>query len=211
MPVTISLAVVDDHSVYRAGIVDLLNSEPGFTVIAEGASASDAKRIAVECAPDVLVMDFCMPGEALTAAREMSIEVPQTRIMILSVVDDDGVAVAAREAGAACYALKGIAGPNLIRAVRSLVTGEALIGRLQAERLLREDAAIARSGLLPRAELSTVDRDLLAIIARDDSTARAADELGLDLPTLMDALLKLQGLLQIRHHRAHRSKPHSDV
>lgn len=200
MSVAITIAVVDDHPVYRAGVVELFRGEPGFHVVAEGDSAIAAMRICAAVVPDVLVMDICMPGDSLAVAREISLVMPQTRIMMLTVVDDDAVATAARDAGAASYALKGIAGPDLVRAIRSLVTGEALIGPSQAERLLREDRAISNSDMPVGSRLALRDRELLEVIVRRGTPEEAAEELGLDMPTLMDFLYNLQAMLQIRFH-----------
>jgi DNA-binding NarL/FixJ family response regulator len=116
----VSIAVVDDHAVFRGGVIQLLTGEPEFDVVGEGESASDAICIVKSRQPNVIILDVNMPGGGIEAARTISRIAPSTVVMMLTVVDDIVVAAEAEIAGAKGYILKGISGPNLTREIRRI-------------------------------------------------------------------------------------------
>ncbi len=116
----INIAVVDDHAIFRCGVVQLLDSQPGFHVVGEGESAGDAVRLVETLDPDVVLLDIKMPGGGIEAARVISGIAPQTLIIMLTLLDDDRLIEEARLAGARLYALKGISGRALVSEIQRL-------------------------------------------------------------------------------------------
>ena len=132
----VRLAVIDDHPIMRAGIEHTLGREEDFVVVASGANAADAIRIAREFAPDLMLLDVNMPGGGLAAARAISASHPQIRVLVLTVSERHEDVTEALAAGVRGYILKGISGPDLVRAMRSTAAGETYITPEFAARLL---------------------------------------------------------------------------
>jgi two-component system, NarL family, nitrate/nitrite response regulator NarL len=132
----VRLAVIDDHPLMRAGIEHSLGREEDFEIIASGASAADAIKIAMEHTPDVMLLDLNMPGGGLAAARSISANHPQIHIFILTVSERHEDVTDALSAGVRGYILKGISGPDLVRTMRSTTAGETYITPEFAARLL---------------------------------------------------------------------------
>jgi two-component system, NarL family, nitrate/nitrite response regulator NarL len=108
----IRVAVVDDHPLFRDGVVATVSAAPEFEVIAEGQSGSDAIRIAKHQCPDILLLDVSMPENGIDAAREISATTPSVKIVTLSACEEiDDIA---RAAGARKSVNKGVTGPELM-------------------------------------------------------------------------------------------------
>lgn len=108
----IRVAVIDDHPLFRGGVVATVNGAPEFKVVAEGENGGDAVRIARHQCPDIMLLDICMPGNGIDAAREISVISPSVRTVMLTVCD--GVEAAARAAGARKFITKGVSGTELV-------------------------------------------------------------------------------------------------
>lgn len=145
MTESIRLAVVDDHPLMRDGISLTLGREPDFEVVASGASAADAIRIAEELRPHIMLLDVNMPGGGLSAVRQISQALPLIRLLFLTVSERQEDVTAALEAGVRGYILKGISGPDLVRTIRSVVSGETYITPEFAARLLALPQQAARN------------------------------------------------------------------
>ena len=99
--------VADDHPLFRAGVVSSLREVPGLEVIGEAGDAAGALALAREHLPDVVVLDVAMPGGGLNAARDITAACPATRVVMLTVSEDEDDILAAMKAGASGYVLKG--------------------------------------------------------------------------------------------------------
>jgi DNA-binding NarL/FixJ family response regulator len=123
-PETVRVLLADDHPIVREGIRSLLNAQPGIRVVAEAADGESALRRARECTPDVAVLDLSMPvlGGVETAER-MRRELPDTRVLILTVHEDGGYAERVLESGATGYVVKRAAADDLVHAVRTVASG----------------------------------------------------------------------------------------
>ena len=108
----IRVALVDDHPLFRTGVLKALEGLAQFQVVAEGACADDAIRIAQDHSPEVLLLDVHMPGDGLVALRRLARSHPKMKIIMLTVSAGENTVVDAMKAGAAGYALKGITGKN---------------------------------------------------------------------------------------------------
>lgn len=117
---SIRIIVVDDHTMFRAGVVEMLMTVPDFQVIAEGSSAVEAITLAHELLPDVAVLDLEMPGPGVKAmVRRVLDASPSTRIVILTMHDDPAVVRELLDAGASGYLLKTAGRSELVAAIKS--------------------------------------------------------------------------------------------
>src|SRR5499427_9607885 len=119
----IRIAVFDDHPVFREGVVQMLKRVDGFEIVGEGATATDALRIAQERAPDVILLDLCMPGGGIEAAACIACDCPNVRTMMLTLSECEHDVVSALLAGARGYVLKSSAISEVIDAVHAIVQG----------------------------------------------------------------------------------------
>ena len=115
---TIRVAVVDDHPLFRDGVVAMVNAVPEFQVVAEGESGGDAVRIARQHRPDIMLLDVNMPESGIDAAREISAMTPSVKTVILT--GCEGIEDDAREAGARMSITKGVSSAELMTTLRAV-------------------------------------------------------------------------------------------
>src|SRR5690606_8292264 len=145
----ITVLLVDDHSVVRAGVRGMLAGEPDVTVVGEAASAAEAVVSVAALAPDVVLMDLRMPGgDGVAATRRILAGSPATRVVVLTTYETDGDILPAVEAGAAGYLLKDASRADLLHAVRAAARGETVLAPSVARRLVRRvrQPAVSLSG-----------------------------------------------------------------
>ncbi len=125
---SVRLLVVDDHTLFRRGLVALLGGDPSLEVVGQGADAGEALRLAGALQPDVILLDNHLPGvrgiEALPGLKEAA---PAARILLLTVSEDADDLAAALRAGAHGYLLKTIEGEQLAQAIHRAMAGEAVV------------------------------------------------------------------------------------
>jgi NarL family two-component system response regulator LiaR len=161
----IRVLIADDHAVVRQGLRTFLELQEDIEVVADVADGEAALRAAVEHEPDVVLMDLVMPGmggvDAIGALREVR---PEARVLVLTSFLDDEKLFPAVRAGAAGYLLKDVEPAELVRAIRTVDAGEALLHPAVAARLMEEFAETER----PVAEeaLTAREREVLELIAR---------------------------------------------
>ena len=136
----VRVAIVDDHPIVRRGLVATLREAGGLEVVAEGASSADAERIITEFAPDLILLDVTMPGGGLAAAEAAARLRPSMAVVMLTIREDLATVKAALQAGARGYVSKGVAGEELIAAVRRVLAGERFVSPELAARLLTGEA-----------------------------------------------------------------------
>jgi DNA-binding NarL/FixJ family response regulator len=123
----IRIGIVDDHPLLRQGVATALKRIVDFEVVAQGGSADEAKIIAAEFQPDVLLMDVNMPGDSFAAVRAITSTTPAVKVLMLTVSESEDDAYAALEAGAQGYVLKGVSGPELVLAIKTVAKGGTFI------------------------------------------------------------------------------------
>ncbi len=158
----IRVMLADDHPVVRHGLRALLESLPGYEVVAESTDGESAVREAVISRPDVILMDLRMPiTDGITATRRIRSACPDTAVLVLTMSDDDDTVASALRAGAHGYLLKGAGQAEIERAIRAVVAGEAIFGPGVAERVLgRAGRETARETATPFPELTVTGRYL---------------------------------------------------
>jgi two-component system nitrate/nitrite response regulator NarL len=173
----VRIVVIDDHTLFRRGLIALLQREPGFAVVAEAADGFEGIRAVGEHRPDVVLLDLHMPGisglDAIDAIRKDS---PGSRVVMLTVSEDAADLLAALRSGASGYLLKNIDGEFLVDAIRRAADGDAVISPEMTQTLVQE--VRTRAEPAPDAVLSPREREIVLHIARGASNkeiARALD------------------------------------
>src|SRR5947208_8141912 len=142
----IRVLIVDDHDLFRAGLRTLLDEQDEVIVVGEAAGGAEAVRIVAESAPDVVVMDLNMPGmTGVEATRQISAIAPLTRVVVLTISDQDGDVMDAIFAGACGYLLKDASIQELMRGIESAAIGESLISPTIAGQVLQRVRAASAS------------------------------------------------------------------
>jgi two-component system nitrate/nitrite response regulator NarL len=132
----ISIAVVDDHPILRHGLAAVLRNEPRFRFVAEGATATEALQIAQLHQPDIMILDLNIPGSGIEALKQIVIEFPSVRCIILTVCDSADTAIEALNAGAQGYILKGVGAADLKSAIWTVFNNESFVSPEFATKLL---------------------------------------------------------------------------
>lgn len=177
--------VVDDHPLFRFGLCTVLGSEPTIDVVGEAATGRDAVSAARAYEPDVVVMDLHLPDiDGIEATREIVGERPRIGIVVLTMFNDSESVFAAMRAGARGYLLKGSGQEEIIRAVHAVGRGEAIFGPDIATRVLGffNSAPATSDPIFP--ELTSREREVLALIADGRSNSVIAATLSLSPKTV---------------------------
>jgi DNA-binding NarL/FixJ family response regulator len=193
--------LVDDHDLFRTGLRNLLE-EQGVQVIGEAASGADALKIVRELAPDVVVMDLNMPGmTGVEATREVTSIAPLTRVVVLTISDQDDDVMDAIVAGACGYLVKDSSIEELMRGIRSAAVGESLISPPIAAKVLQRMRAVTldQGAETIRTELSDRELDVLRLIANGKDNSDIAEALHISPKTVKNHISNILMKLQIEN------------
>jgi DNA-binding NarL/FixJ family response regulator len=193
--------LVDDHDLFRTGLRNLLE-EQGVQVVGEAASGSDALRIVREIAPEVVVMDLNMPGmSGVEATREITSVAPLTRVVVLTISDQDDDVMDAIVAGACGYLVKDSSIEELMRGITAASVGESLISPPIASKVLQRMRAVTldQGAEKIRAELSERELDVLRLIANGKDNSEIADALHISPKTVKNHISNILMKLQIEN------------
>lgn len=163
MGTAIRVGVVDDHPLYRAGVAATLQSADGFDIVGEGETADCALRIAHDFAPDLMLLDIHLPGGGLEAAARLVIAQPQMKVVVLTISEAERHISDALGANAWGYIVKGISGPELVRALREIYSGVRYVTPSLAARILMRSGAIAAAPEAPNKLQSLTERERVVI------------------------------------------------
>jgi len=192
----IRVAVVDDHSLFRAGVMQSLALDDAIEIVGEGSSASEAVNLARSLSPDIILLDISMPGNGIEAARRIH-ELPSPpQIAMLTVSEDDDDVLGALDAGAVGYLLKGIRAQDLISAVKSVAAGETFVSPNLAMRLL---AAKSRNEESPLSILSDQEQRTLRLVAMGLSNCEIGERLDVQERTVKYHVTNILRKLNVRN------------
>jgi DNA-binding NarL/FixJ family response regulator len=193
--------LVDDHDLFRTGLRNLLE-EQGVQVVGEAASGTEALRIVQEIAPDVVVMDLNMPGmSGVEATREITSIAPLTRVVVLTISDQDDDVMDAIVAGACGYLVKDSSIEELMRGINAASVGESLISPPIASKVLQRMRAVTldQGAEKIRAELSERELDVLRLIANGKDNSEIAEALHISPKTVKNHISNILMKLQIEN------------
>ena len=196
----IRILLADDHNVMRKGLRLLLESQPGFIVVAEAADGREAVERAEATSPDVVVLDIAMPNlSGIEAAQRIIAQEPNTAIVFLSMHSDEGYVLRALKAGAKGYLLKDSVEGDLIEAITTVHQGKTFfsreIGKMLVEDYIRE---IKTRGAEDSYELLTSrEREILQLLAEGKSNKEIAGVLNLSSHTVETHRRNLQDKLNL--------------
>jgi DNA-binding NarL/FixJ family response regulator len=194
------VVVVDDHEVFRRGLVPLLEQR-GIRVIGEAGLAADGIRQASELSPDVVLMDLNMPGmSGIEATQRLSTAAPLVRVLVLTVAADQRNVTDALLAGACGYLVKDASIDQIIEGIKAAARGESLISPRIASQLvlrLREPPEIEPS--LAGAELTPRESEVLEMVARGIDNREIAKALYLSQHTVKNHVSSILVKLQVEN------------
>ena len=193
----IRVMIVDDHSIVRAGLEQVLEQSGEFEVVGQAADGEEAVRVAAEVLPDVVVMDVMMPKkDGVEACREIMESAPETRVVMLTASTEVDAIVEAVAAGATGYLQKETGRERLLSAVRDAVLGELRVPVEVVRRAFEEIRGGGRAGDAA-AELTQREREILVSVSRGISYARIAETRGIKPVTARNAIYGIQHKLGI--------------
>jgi DNA-binding NarL/FixJ family response regulator len=192
--------IVDDHPIFRDGLVALIDAVPDMTVVAAVGDGDQAVAAVERHEIDVVLMDLNLPTvSGVTATGSIAARPDAPAVLALTMVDDDDTVLAALRAGARGYVLKGAPGEEIAAAVRTVASGGAVFGAGVASRVL---AATSGAGPVPAVpgpadELTDREREVLNLIAEGASNAQIARSLGLSIKTVQNYVSRILDKLQV--------------
>ncbi|MFJ7239699.1 response regulator [Streptomyces olivaceus] len=192
--------LLDDHEVVRRGVRDLLDDEPGVTVVGEAGTVEQALVRVPALRPDVAVLDVRLPdGDGVGVCRELRSRMPELACLMLTSFDEEEALLDSIMAGAAGYVLKQIQGSDLVSAVRTVAAGQSLLDPSAATRLMarlrgeqaKEEAPDALPGLTDR------EREILALIGEGLTNRQIGQRLYLAEKTVKNHISRLLAKLGV--------------
>jgi DNA-binding NarL/FixJ family response regulator len=192
----IRLILADDHPVFRSGLRAVLAAEEDIDVLAVAGTGREAYAAAVAHVPDVAVLDITMPdGDGLTVCARLRAAGLATRVLVLTMADDDENVFAAMRAGAYGYTLKDAGPDEIVAAVRAVARGEAVFGAGVAARMLAHFSRSARAGPFP--QLTEREHEVLRLLAGGADNATVARRLGVSGKTVRNHVSNVITKLQV--------------
>ena len=199
----IRLLLADDHTLFREGVISLLNDQPDIKVIAEAHDGLDAQTKARTFKPDLILMDIDMPHcDGIEATRQIKAEMPEVKIIILTVHDEGERLFEAIKSGAQGYLLKNIGSRGLMEAIRGISRGEAPLSPSMASELIAEFAQQRQLGLdTDICDLTSRERDVLEHIVHGESNKEIAGRLFITENTVKKHVSNILSKLHVRNRR----------
>ncbi|MEV6235158.1 response regulator transcription factor [Lentzea sp. NPDC051838] len=175
---TVRILLADDHALVRRGVRLILDNEPDLTVVAEAGDGAEAIAVARAEQPDLAILDIAMPRmTGLQAARELSRVLPDLRILMLTMYDNEQYFFEALKAGASGYVLKSVADRDLVEACRAAMRGEAFLYPGAMNSLIRHHLDHARA-------ITDREEEILKLVAEGHSSKEIADLLVISVKTV---------------------------
>jgi two-component system response regulator NreC len=201
----IRVLLTDDHTLFRQGIRNLLSAEPDIEVVGEAANASDAVNVARQARPDLVLMDIGMTGmSSFEATRQIRKERPETRVVFLSMYDDEDYLSECVDMGAHGYILKESPIEQLITAIREVHRGGSYLSPRLLTRLVADFRQQGRDGTPRQPRFGTLtkrEREILKMLAEGCSVKEIATSFDLSVKTVEAHKFNLMRKLDI-HNKA---------
>ena len=176
---TIAVVLADDHPLFRKGLVEVLDEDGGFRVVAEAEDGETALDLVRRHRPDVALLDIEMPGQSgLAVAEAIRADGLDTAVVVLTMYSDPGVFRRALDLGARGYVLKDSAVTEIVACLHMVAAGRPYISPALSGQLLERSADSPIAELEALAELTPAERRVLQLVARGLTSAEIADALG---------------------------------
>ncbi len=202
-PERITVILADDHAVLRAGLRALLDAEPDIEVLGEAGDGDGAIELVRELRPAIAIMDISMPSkDGIAATREIVASAPETRVLVLTMHDDEQYLYHVLEAGGHGYVVKSSADSDLLTAIRTVARGGFFVYAPAAAHILK--GYVEASGLpkpSKKGGLSERELEVLRLTAEGYSNQEIADRLYLSRKTVDSYRSRIMGKLDL-HHRS---------
>lgn len=198
----IRIVVVDDHPMFRAGVIQTLAADPLFEIVGQGASAKEAIHLAEQELPEMLLLDIDIPGGGLDAAEVIARTCPATKLVMLTVSESEESLAKAVKVGARAYILKGVAGRELIRILLAVRAGEVYVTPALATTILFEMSAAAQQSKDPGSsddDLSDRETQILEHLAAGKSNREIGEVLLLSEKTVKHYMTNILQKMQVRN------------
>jgi DNA-binding NarL/FixJ family response regulator len=208
MPDAIRIAVIDDHPMFREGAVQTFACTDDIEVVAEGATAADALRVAEELRPDVMLLDISLPGSGLEAAASIARTFPSVRAVMLTASESERDVASALKAGARGYILKGSGGAEVVETVRAIFKGRSYVAPSLAARLLMQmgeqsEVAASKPGDIaatkPGNHLTSREEEILSLVSRGMKNKEIANRLRLTERTVKHHMTAIMRKSKVRN------------
>ena len=183
----IRILIADDHSVIRAGLRTILSAQPDLEIVGEAADGNEALRLANELQPVVMLTDISMPGPVgggITVARRLKETLPNIRVLVLTVHEDESLLREAIHAGAVGYIVKRAAETELVSAIQAACRGDLYVHPSMTRALFKESAMPPASKPMPDELLTPREIDVLRLLAKGYTNRQIADVLCLSMRTV---------------------------
>jgi DNA-binding NarL/FixJ family response regulator len=200
---TIRLLIVDDHTLFREGLRALFSAIEDIELVGEATTGEEATDMVEDLQPDVVLMDIDMPGTGgVKATRRILARNPMTRIVMVTMLEDDTSVFSAMRAGALGYVLKGAKPNELVGTIRAVANGQVLFGPTIATRIMRyfsEQGADVKAYLPEEAfpELTPRELEVLGLIAQGDNNSQIAGKLVISDKTVRNHITSIFSKLQV--------------
>jgi DNA-binding NarL/FixJ family response regulator len=199
------ILIVEDHVLFREGLISLLEKQPDFTIVGEAETANQAVNKALEFKPDLILMDIELPdGSGLEAVVTILDRLPETMIVILTIHETSDLLLEAIRAGARGYLLKNTPVNHLIASLKAIQRGEAAISRTLTTRLVDEVSRFGRNldnqGSGP-SDLTTRELDVLRELASDATNKEISERLFISENTVRYHVHKILAKLNLNNRR----------
>jgi DNA-binding NarL/FixJ family response regulator len=197
----IRIAVVDDHPLFRDGVVAALSSAGMFEVVAQGSTAADALAIAAKFKPQIMLVDLGMPGGGIAAAKAIATNHPDVKVIMLTVSEVEEHVSAALESGARGYILKGIGGAELVATIRAIQEGDSYVSPALAARVLMQmrRRPAAATPAEDSVALTAREEQILALVSAGMTNKEIAIELDISEKTVKHYMTNIMQKLQVRN------------
>lgn len=185
LPREIHILLADDHALVRQGLRALLEAEEKFKVVGEAGEGLEAIAKVEQLKPDVVILDLMMPIlNGLEATRQLSKQYPHTKIIILSMYDDEGFVLEALRNGASGYVLKDSTSNDLILAIYEVIAGRHYLSPPLSDRAIAAYQQFAKTGAFDKYDtLTTREREVLQLTVEGKTNSEIANKLGISVRT----------------------------